>query len=68
MEEKRKNSIARINANRRYNEKAYDRFSLTFKKGYKDELKAIAEKEGYSLNSFINEAIQEKIERLGGKE
>lgn len=66
MEEKK--GTAQTRATNKYNLKAYDRFSLMFKKGYKDELKAIAEKEGYSLNSFINEAIQEKIERLGGRE
>ena len=59
----RKNSIAKIQANNRYTAKAYDRFSLIFKKGRKDALKAIAESLGESLNTFINKAIEERIER-----
>lgn len=48
---------------RKYNEKAYDRIQLVVKKGKKDEIKAYAEKHGYSLNSFVNEAIDEKMQK-----
>ena len=48
---------------RKYNEKAYDRIQLVVKKGKKDEIKAYAEKNGYSLNSFVNEAIDEKMQK-----
>ena len=48
---------------RKYNEKAYDRIQLVVKKGKKDEIKAYAEKHGYSLNSFVNEAIDEKMKK-----
>lgn len=54
---------ARTRANRKYNEKAYDRISLTVKKGERDELKTHAENQGESLNGFINRAIREAIER-----
>ena len=47
----------------RYNEKAYDRIALTVKKGEKDRLKAHAEKQGETLNGFINRAINETIKR-----
>ena len=58
-----------MRASRKYNEKAYDRIELKVTKGKKPELKAHAESKGESLNSFINRAIDETIERdmSGGK-
>lgn len=47
----------------KYAAKAYDRIQLVVKKGKKDEIKAYAEKHGYSLNSFVNEAIDEKMQK-----
>lgn len=52
---------ARTKANRKYNEKAYDRVALTVPKGDKAKIKAFAEKEGLSLNAFINMVIAEKM-------
>lgn len=54
---------ARTRANRKYNEKAYDRISLTVKKGERDVLRTHAEEHGESLNGFINRAIRETVER-----
>ena len=54
---------ARTRANRKYNEKAYDRVPLTVPKGQKEIIKAFAEKEGLSVNAFINSAIQEKMNK-----
>ena len=48
---------------RKYNEKAYDRIQLVVKKGKKEEIKTYAENHGYSLNSFVNEAIDEKMQK-----
>ena len=48
---------------RKYNEKAYDRIQLVVKKGKKEEIKSFAENHGYSLNSFVNEAIDEKMQK-----
>ena len=62
MEDKKPNASTR--AKRKYNEKAYDRLTMNIKKGRKDELKAIAEEQGQSLNAFILTAIDEKIDRL----
>ena len=45
----------------RYNEKAYDRINLTMPKGKKEQIKAAAEREGISVNAFINQAIDEKL-------
>lgn len=56
-------SEARKRANRKYNEKAYDRIALTVKKGEKDRLKAHAEQQGETLNGFINRAIDEAVKR-----
>lgn len=46
----------------RYNTKAYDRFTLIFKKGDKEKVKAHAESKGMSLNGYINELIQIDME------
>ena len=64
----RKNSEARIKANNRYNEKAYDRINIAVPKGHKDEIKAHAEGQGESVNGFINRAIDETMERDNKKE
>ena len=55
-----KNSAESIN---RYIAKAYDRINLTVPKGQKEIIQAYAEAQGKSVNGFINEAIEEKIER-----
>jgi len=43
----------------------YDRFTLTFPKGKKEEYKEHAEKQGLSLNSYINKLINEDMNRGG---
>lgn len=43
--------------------KTYDRINLTVPKGQKDVIQAHAEARGQSVNGFINEAIDEKMER-----
>lgn len=54
---------ARTKANRKYNEKAYDRIGITVPKGQKEAIKGAAEKAGESVNSFINAAINEKMQK-----
>jgi uncharacterized protein (DUF1778 family) len=54
---------ARTKATRKYNEKTYDRIEITVPKGDKDKIKAAAEKAGESVNSFINAAIQERMQK-----
>ena len=46
-----------------YAKRAYDRISLFVDKGRKAEIKAAADAKGQSINSFINEAIDEHIGR-----
>lgn len=41
----------------------YDRVNLVMPKGRKDAIRTHAEKNGESLNSFINRAIDEAMER-----
>ena len=59
----RKNSEARIRANNKYNEKAYDRINIAVPKGQKESIKAHAEARGESVNGFVNRAISEAMER-----
>lgn len=47
----------------RYNDKAYDRVNLTVPKGYKDELKQHADKQGESVNAFLLRASREQMDR-----
>lgn len=58
-----KNSEAKIAANRRYTEKAYDRINLLVKKGEREKIQNHALWGGESTNAFINRAIKEAIER-----
>lgn len=56
-------SDAKRKANEKYTKKSYESVQLRVKKGRRDELKAIAESCGESLNTFINKAIEKRIER-----
>ena len=58
-----KNSQARIAANNRYNDKAYDRINIVVKKGKKEIIQAHAAAQGESVNGFVSKAIDEKLER-----
>ena len=55
-----KNSYESI---KRYEDKAYDTVLVRFPKGKKDIIKTHAEAHSESVNSFINRAIDEAIER-----
>ncbi len=59
---------AQTKASNKYNAKAYDRIALQVKKGKREILKAHAEKQGESLNGFINRAICETMERDNEKD
>lgn len=45
----------------KYNQKAYDRTLVTFKKNQLDLLKQAAKEHGYSVNSLINAAVTEYL-------
>lgn len=54
---------ASTRAQNKYINKAYDRINLTVPKGKKEIIKDHADSKGESVNSFINKAIDEKMER-----
>lgn len=54
-------SEAKMRAVERYNAKTYDRIYVRMKKADAEHLKAHLN--GRSVNGFINDAIQEKLER-----
>ena len=56
-------SKAQQKAVTKYVKSKYDRFGLTMPKGNLDTIKARAQSQGKSINGFINEAIDEKMER-----
>lgn len=56
-------SKAQQRAVNKYMKKNYDRVNLVMPKGRKDAIRAYAEKNGESLNGFINRAIDEAMER-----
>lgn len=52
-----KNSKARIDANNRYNEKAYDRVNIAIPKGRKATIEACAKEKGQTINGFVNSLL-----------
>ena len=60
-------SDAQKRATKKYNAKKYDRIELKVQKGEKDLMKIHAIKQGESLNSFINRAIQNQIKTDNGE-
>ena len=50
-------------AQNKYIDKAYDRINLTVSKGKKEVIQSHAQAQGKSVNGFINEAIDEKMQR-----
>lgn len=47
----------------RWNEKAYDRITLTVPKGEKESVRAHAEANGESVNGYINRLIAEDMKK-----
>ena len=54
-------SQARLDANKRYREKAYDRVSIDVKKGTRDEWKQAAAVRGMSLAGILQSGVEEYI-------
>lgn len=54
---------ARKAANAKYEAETVERISLVLPKGKKAIIKAHTESKGQSVNGFINEAIDEKLDR-----
>lgn len=54
---------AQNKATQKYQAKAYDRLAIRVKKGEADKIKAHAERQGLSLNGYINKLIAEDMGR-----
>ncbi|MCL2053283.1 MAG: hypothetical protein FWG90_02425 [Oscillospiraceae bacterium] len=54
-------SEAKYKANNEYIAKSYDRIELKVKKGRKEIIKGVAEKQGKSLNGYINDLIDKDL-------
>ena len=52
---------ARTKANRKYNEKAYDRISITMPKGCKQAVEAHAQQRGESVNGMVNRLLRAEM-------
>lgn len=59
---------ARRKANSKYLKDTVDTIAFRVPKGEKEKIKGIAEKAGLSLNSFIDSAVKEKIDRFTSSE
>lgn len=53
----------RYNKQNEYNRKNYDRVSVMFPAGYREQVRDAAQAAGKSLNAYILEAVQEKMEK-----
>ena len=53
-----KNSAARIQANNRYNAKAYDRINIAIPKGRKADVEAHAKAKGETVNRLVNTLLR----------
>ena len=56
-------SKAQQRATNKYIAKAYDRINLTVSKGKKDDIKAAAAIAGESMNQYIINAVDQRMER-----
>jgi uncharacterized protein (DUF1778 family) len=57
----KENKFNKNEYDKEYHKKNYDRINIVLKKGVREQIKAAAEKEGKSLNSFIVDAVTEKL-------
>lgn len=58
-----KYSEAQKEATARYNKKAYDRINIIVKKGQRELIKNFAASQGKSLNRFVLDAIEAKMNK-----
>lgn len=47
----------------KWNKENYDRIEIVVPKGKKDQIKTAADACGESVNSYINKAVEERMER-----
>jgi predicted HicB family RNase H-like nuclease len=56
-------SKAHINATKRWEDKAYDKFLVRVPKGRKEAIQSHAAARGESLNGYVTKAVDERMER-----
>ena len=56
---------AQKRANYNYRKKVYEQITLNVKSGKKDIIKEYAKKTGFSINNYINTAIDRQLEKDG---
>lgn len=61
----RKYTDAKKEGNRKWDAANLDRISIAIPKGQKDLIKAAANQAGQSLNAYVAQAIEERMEREG---
>ena len=61
MEDKK--AYEKVQYNREYNERNYDRIGVMVPKGEREKIREAANKEGLSVNAFIVNAIKDKMEK-----
>ena len=54
-------SDAQKRASRKYDQKAYDKVLVLFKKGEKEKIKAVAQMENKSINGYITGLIMKDV-------
>ena len=59
-----KGKFNKVAYNNQLNAQAYDRINLTVPKGDKEKIKAHAEKNGESVNGYINRIIEEDMKKM----
>jgi predicted HicB family RNase H-like nuclease len=55
-----------MRANAKYNAKAYDRIEFKVPKGRKQAIQSLASEAGQSLNGYLVQAVNERVEREKG--
>ena len=63
----KKTGTAATKAKNKYNAANYDRLSPFVRKGKKDRYRAAAEADGYSLNEFMEKAMDTLAEQILGE-
>lgn len=54
--------MSQTQASAKYNAKAYEEIKVRVKKGEKEKIKAHAQKQGESVNGFINRSMKNQME------
>ena len=68
MARPKKEEFNQIKYQNEYNKSNYDRVGIVMPKGRKDVIKKKAMAAGQSMSEYVNQAIEERMERYGDSE